>query len=187
MEETYKRILLILFKDSSRYNANTLSKQINITRIGTYKALKLLEKQHLLISERLGKAIFYKLNLKDAYVRKTIELLLMEEARNKARWLEEFSSLYPQSELVILFGSIIRAEEKARDIDLLIIPKNNYKVNQIIEEKNQILVKKIHPLKQTESDLINNLKKEDKIILSAIKEGIVLHGAEKLVNIKCRI
>jgi predicted nucleotidyltransferase len=187
MEETYKRILLILFKDSSRYNANTISKQINLTRIGAYKALKLLEKQGLLKSERLGKAIFYELNLKDTYVQKNLELLLMEEARNKARWRDEFSLLYPQSELVIIFGSILRSEEKAKDIDLLIIPKNNSKVNQIIDQKNQILIKKIHSLKQTENDLINNIKKEDKVILSALKEGIVLHGAEKMVEIKCHI
>lgn len=186
MELTYKKILLILFKDTNRYNASSISKPLGVTRIGAYKALKLLEMQGLVISERLGNALFYRLNLKDEYARKTIELLLMEEARNHARWLDEFSSLYSNSELIIIFGSIVKSEEKASDIDLLIIPKSNAKVNHLIDEKNKILTKKIHSLKQTETDLINNIKKADKVILSALKEGIVLHGAEKMVSIKCR-
>ena len=79
MKLTAKKILLILFKDFTKYNASTISKKIGITRIGAYKSLKQLEKQGLLISERLGKAIFYKLNLKEVYVRKMMELLLTEE------------------------------------------------------------------------------------------------------------
>ena len=187
MELTYKKILLILFKDTAAYNASTLSKQIDITRIGTYKALKRLEQQGFLSSERLGNAIFYKINLKDDFVQKTLELILMEEARHKARWLDEFKPLYLYTDLVILFGSTLRSEETARDIDLLIIPKNNSKVNMIIDEKNKILTKKIHPLKQTSEDLIRNIKKRDKVILSVLKTGIILHGAEKMVEIKCKI
>lgn len=187
MELTQKKILLRLFKDSARYNASNLSAKVGLTRVGAYKALKQLECKGLLISERLGKAIFYKINLPDDYVRKTIELLLMEEARAKPRWLDEFKPLFEYSELVILFGSVLRSEERARDIDLLIIPNNSRKINLIVDEKNKILLKKAHILWQTPENFADNIRKADKVVLNAIKDGVVLYGAQKLVDIKCHI
>ena len=43
-------------------------------------------------------------------------------------------------------------------------------------------VKKIHPIYQTESDLRENIKKEDKIILNAIK-GIIIYNEDKFVKL----
>lgn len=42
--------------------------------------------------------------------------------------------------------------------------------------------KKLHPLYQTKDDLINNIKKEDKIILTAIK-GIIIFGENVITEI----
>ena len=181
-----KEIALMIFKDlTTSYNANSISKEVGMTRVGAYKALKSLEKTGILESQRLGKAIFYKPKLNDKYAIKNIELFIMEEAKQKIRWQNEFKDLFPLSEVVILFGSILKSEEKANDIDLLIIlkPKNNKQINQIIGLKNQILTKRIHAIKQTREDFIKNIKKQDKVILSAIKEGVILSGVEKFVGI----
>ncbi len=182
-----KEILLCLFKDLANYhNASSLAKEVKISRVGAYKALKRLSISGLLKSRKLGKSLFYSLRLEDDFVKKTLELLLMEEVRKKARrWLAEFEELSKETEILILFGSILRAETKAHDVDLLIVLKleNNKKVNKQLEKKNEISLKKIHPLKQTSEDLIKNIKKPDKVILSAIKTGIVLYGQEKLVEL----
>src|SRR3989344_5894972 len=102
-------IVLKLFKDFSKnYNANSISKEINISSRGALKILKHLEKEHFVTSKKLGKAVFYKLSLYDLYVRKIVELLLIEESRNKAqRWIEEFKEIFDYSEVIIIFGSII--------------------------------------------------------------------------------
>ena len=55
--------------------------------------------------------------------------------------------------------------------------------DKFIKEKNQLLIKKLHPVKQTHEDLIKNIAKKDKVIINAIKEGIVIHGYEKIAQL----
>ena len=180
-----KKIVLKLFKDFTvDYNSSSIAKVLNKTRVGTFKALNSLEKYTIVKGRILGKARFYRINLEDEYARKNVETLLMEEAKSYTRWKDELNELFGLTHIVILFGSIIRNEEKANDIDLLLVfdKKNNNKVNQFIKEKNQLLIKKLHPIKQTRDDLRKNILKRDKVILDAIRSGIVLHGYGKIMG-----
>lgn len=181
-----KEIVLRIFKDFSLdYNPSSIAKVLNKTRVGTFKALHSLEKDGIVKGKNMGKARFYKINLEDEYARKNVETLLLEEAKNFIRWKAEFRQLVPITEIIILFGSIIKNEEKANDIDILLVldKKNNTKINQVIKEKDQLFIKKLHPLKQTSSDLKKNIINRDKVIINAIKEGIVLYGYENIVGI----
>jgi predicted nucleotidyltransferase len=108
----------------------------------------------------------------------------MEKAKNYIRWKDELSPLFELTDIIILFGSIIRNEDKANDVDLLLVfnKYNNNKVNQFIKEKKQLLIKKLHPIKQTRDDLRKNIIKRDKVIIDAIKNGIILQGYEKIIG-----
>ncbi len=176
------RIAMALDKD---YNSSNIAKELNLSRVGAFKALKELEKKGLVKGKRLGKAIFYKVPLSDEYARKNVEVLLMEWARKYERWIDEFKELSRYVDVIILFGSIIKDESKADDIDILLVFKkeHNKKINFLIREKNQVLTKKIHPIKQTKNDLIRNIKKKDDVILSAIRNGVVLHGYDRLLEV----
>lgn len=180
-------VLLTLFKDFSKdYNANSLSKQVGITPRGALKILKNLQKQQLLTSKQFGKAVFYKLNLDDYYTFRTIETLLIYEAREKAsRWLSEFKGLFKDVEIVIIFGSITREPKKANDIDLLLVfrQKKMKLVKHFISEKNKILLKPIHPVIQSPNDIKKNLKKKDPVVLNALRRGYVLSGYDKLIEV----
>ena len=181
-----KEIVLRIFKDFTiDYNPSSISKVLNKTRVGTFKALNFLEKDSIVIGKNMGKARFYRINLEEEYARKNVETLLMEEARKYPRWKDELSDLFNITDIIILFGSIIRNEDKAKDIDILLVynEKNNTKVNEFIKEKNQLLLKKLHPIKQTKGDLIKNIKKADKVVINAIKDGIILHGYEKIIEL----
>lgn len=180
-------IILHIFKNFSReYNANSLSKEIEITSRGALKILKKLEGKGILIGRKMGKAIFYKPNLGDDYSIKLIETLLISEARDKAsRWLHEFQEAYKSTEIVIIFGSAIRNYKDANDIDILfVLDKKHYnKINSFIEQKNKILLKPIHAIMQTTNDLQTNLEKRNSIVISAIKSGYVLCGYDKLIEV----
>jgi predicted nucleotidyltransferase len=180
-------VLLILFKDFSRnYNANSLSKHVNITPRGALKILKNLQKQKLLISKKFGKAVFYKVNLNDYYTFRMIETLLIYEAREKAsRWLSEFNELFKDIEIAIIFGSMVRKPKKANDIDLLLVFKRKKmkQVKQFINEKNRILLKPIHPVLQSLDDIKNNLRKRNPVILNVLRQGYVLHGYDKIIEV----
>ena len=130
MTKKESEILLKLFKEFNKdYNANSISKVIKITPRGALKILKNLEKQRILKSRKLGKAVFYKINFNDTYVCKIIETLLIAEAREKASmWLEEFKDIFNDAQIIIIFGSIIRNPKEANDIDILFVfEKDKYK------------------------------------------------------------
>jgi len=180
-------ILLILSKDfSTDYNANNITKKIGITPAGAFKAMKNLEKKGLITGKKMGKAVFYKVNLGDYYTFRTVETLLINESKEKAsRWLNEFKDLFNHIEIVVIFGSIVKYPKKANDIDLLVVfrkEKNNL-VNKIIDERRALSIKAIHLIKQTPEDLNRNLKNNDKVILSAIKNGYILCGYDKLLEV----
>jgi len=184
--ELKKEIVLKLFKDIySEYNPSSLSKQINRTREGTFKSLKELEENNIVKGKNFGKARFYNLEINDEFVLKNIELLLMEESRPFKRWKQELKELSKHVKIMVLFGSSINNEENAKDIDLLLVfdRKYNFEIEQIIKEKNKILIKKIHPLKQTIKDFEKNIINKDKVILDLIKKGVVLFGVEKYVGV----
>tara|TARA_Y100000310_G_C20509442_1_gene728080 strand:- start:175 stop:768 length:594 start_codon:yes stop_codon:yes gene_type:complete len=180
-------VLLMLFKDFTKdYNANSLSKIVGITPRGALKILKNLHKQNLLMCKKFGKAVFYKLNLEDYYTFRTIETLLIYEAREKVpRWLAEFKELFKDVEIAIIFGSIIRNPKQANDIDLLLVftQKKMKQVKDFINEKNKILLKPIHSIMQSPNDIKKNLKKKDPVVLNALKRGYVLHGYDKLIEV----
>ena len=93
-----KEVLLILFKDFTNfYNANSISKVLNISHVGAQKIFKRLLNQNLLIDKKIGKSIIYKLKLDDDYVKKLIIFLLADEANNFKRWKEEFKELFKTS------------------------------------------------------------------------------------------
>ncbi len=179
-------ILLKLLKDFSiDYNSNSISKEVEISPRGSLKILKHLEKESLVIGKKMGKAVFYRLNLKDLYTAKIIETLLIEETRNKAqRWLDEFRDILDYTEIAVIFGSIIKNSKHASDIDILLVydRKNYQRVSAFLNAKNKVLFKKIHDIPQTMEDLKENLRKNPAII-DAIRTGYVLHGYDKLVGV----
>ena len=181
------KALLILFKDiTGNHNANSLSKKLGISRVGTMKMLKKLEARRLLKSKQLGKAVFYKPTLEDFYTSKIIETLLIAESREHAeRWIDEFKAVYKETEIVLLFGSITRNQKKASDVDVVFIfKKGKYdKVRDFVSKKNKTLFKKIHEIPQTIRDLKDNLRDGNKAMLDAVRTGYVLHGQDALVKV----
>lgn len=181
-----KKLILILFKDVSHYfNSNSISKIIGISRAGAMKIFKRLLKENLVYSQKIGKSIIYRLNLNEDYVRKLITFLLAEEASNYTRWREEFKDLFKGERVVVLFGSIIKNYDVARDIDLMIIlrKEEEREVNKILKQKEVILPKKLHAIKLTPDEFSNEIKRKNKSIIDLIKNSVILCGQDKYVEI----
>ena len=168
------------------YNANNISKVAGITSMGALKVLKRLENESILKSKKVGKAVIYKINTDSSYACQYIRLILSRESLHAnslvKRWIEELKKI-KSADLIVLFGSVLD-KLNPNDIDVLLITdqKRFSKLQKEIKELNEINVKKIHPMYQTYSDIVNNIKKRDKPILNAIK-GIVLRGEEKFLDI----
>ncbi len=184
LSEGEQKILLALFKDLiTQYNARSISKKVNMTHEGAFKALKNLEKKGFVASKSFGRATMYKIKY-SPITKKNIELLLLEESElNYTRWVDEVKN-FGEASILILFGSVLKSKEY-KDVDLLVVvSKDNYDaLMKKIDEKNKLLLKKIHPIIQTLNDLKNNILEKDPVVIDAIKTGVVLKGNEKLVEV----
>lgn len=181
-----RETLLILFKDlSAFYNANSISKLLGISHVGAQKIFKRLLGEGILKDQRIGKSIIYKPKLEDDYVRKLITFLLADEANNSKRWKEEFKELFKKDRIVMLFGSVLKDYAKARDIDvMIIIKKEDFKeVKKIIDEKQELLPRRIHAIYLTEGDLPKNIRMKKDAIIDIIKNAVILYGQDKYVEI----
>lgn len=181
-----RETLLILFKDfTSFYNANSISKVLNISHVGAQKIFKRLIQENLVVSKTIGKSITYKLNFDDAYVSQLIAFLLADEANNLKRWKEEFKELFKKDRIVMLFGSAIKDYAHANDIDLMIVldSKDVKEANEALKKKEEILPKKLHTIKLTRQDISDNLKKRDTAMVDIVKNAIILYGQDRYVEI----
>ncbi|MEK6927783.1 MAG: winged helix-turn-helix domain-containing protein [Nanoarchaeota archaeon] len=181
-----KFILTILKSPQEELNARNISKLINISPMGALKIAKRLQKENIISSRKIGKGIYYYLNLNEEYVIKYLKFLLHREAEQATPyirvWLYELKKI-KSSEGVILFGSVLHKEKEARDIDALIIvnKKGFDSVKKEVEEINLINIKKVHPLYQTKADLKKHINEKNKVILNAVK-GIYVSEEDNLIE-----
>ena len=181
-----REAMLVLFKDFTNfYNANSISKVLNISHVGAQKIFKRLLEENLVVSKVIGKSITYRLNFNDDYVCQLVAFLLADEANKFKRWKEEFKGLFKKGRIVMLFGSAIKDYAHAHDIDLMIVLENKdvKEVNAALKEKGEILPKKLHAIRLTHKDLLENLKKKDEALIDIVRNAIVLYGQDKYVAI----
>ena len=180
--------ILSIFKNPEKeFNANSLAKHIDISSMGALKIAKKLEKENILVSRIFGKAKFYRINFNNDYAREYIKFLLKRESEQTLPyikvWIREIKKI-KSADAAILFGSVLRKQKEAKDIDVLLITnqKKFKELKKEIKKINIINAKKLHPVYQTKRDLEKNIKKQDKPILSAIK-GIVVSGEDIMVKL----
>lgn len=184
-----KKALLEIFKGISHYyNANSLSKVLGISRVGAMKMLRKLLKEGVLQSETIGKSIVYKTRLQDDYVQKLMAFILADEAQMHKRWKTEFEGLFKAGRVIILFGSVLRNYNQARDIDLLIILKRDNRVEwaeikEAIRHKEEVLPKKVHWLPFIEENFKSDVKKKNKAMMDIVKNSVVLYGQNTYVEL----
>ena len=99
-----------------------MAKKIGISHMGALKIAKRLEREKIIISKKKGQAKFYKLNLKEVYVRQYIKFLLKREAEQSSlyvkRWVNDLKNI-KNADCGILFGSLLKKGKNSMDIDLL--------------------------------------------------------------------
>ena len=182
-----KLVLAILKSPESEYNSRNLAKLIGLSPMGALKIARRLENENILKSKKIGKSNIYSINFDNEYSFHYILFLLKKEAEQAKpyvrRWIRELNKV-KHANAMVLFGSLLRKEKEARDIDVLVIVnKNNFDTaKKEIDGINILNEKKVHPIYQTKEDLEKHIKEEDKIILNAIK-GIVVSGGETMIPI----
>lgn len=178
--------LLIIYKDvNGYYNANSLSKELGITQVGTMKLLKRFEKNKILLGKKIGKSIVYKINIEGEFVQKLIAFALMNEAGEYPRWKNEFKDLYKKDRILLFYGSASRNYSSAKDIDVFVVidRKDFSEVSKKIKQIQSRLPKELHAIKATKEDLVKNIKENNKSMFEIIKTAIVLCGYDEYMGV----
>ena len=183
------KILKILLKDIAiRPTITFLAKEINMSRVGTWKILKKLEAEKLIILSPIGagKTSTYSisLNWENPIVEKALSLALTQDAQKNQRWLSNFAELEDKIDFLLMYGSIIHSPKEANDIDILGVTNKNkfFEIGESIKKIQKTQIKKIHTLNFTPAEFKYEIEKPNKVFIDAIKKGIILFGQDKFIR-----
>lgn len=185
--ENEKRVLRFLAtrfgKDQS---INDVAKACDVTPNGAHKILAKLEREGILKAKQIANIKSYKLNFESEKTVRVLELILMPDAltgRVKVR-VEDLQPLKPLTRACVLFGSYITEKQKPGDLDILfILERTNYaSYKRMLAKVQDIVPVKIQDVVQTRKDFVHNLKKNDPVIVGALRHGVVLWGFDVLVQ-----
>ena len=190
INKTTEQILMMLLKEPfMKHTATSLAKAFNITRQGLWKSLNKLAESKLVILESIGNtkksAEIINLQWKNPITIKTLSLLLTKESSEYERWRANFAELENYASFIILFGSIIHSPKEANDIDILAIvtSKNSFKpIGEAVSRMQKTQAKKIHLIDLTKKEFKEELKKQNKAYVNALRKGIVLFGQDNYIK-----
>lgn len=184
--ENQNKVLRFLSTGSINENyTRNVAKECNISVSGSQWILNHLENQGILNHQDIGNIKSYKIDFND----KSKDILILAYSDNLNNKLEnrkrELESLKEFSKSAIVFGSYLNKKEP-NDIDILFILEKNsdyISFNKKLKEARHIVPIKIHAVLQTKKDLIENIKKKDKIVINALRNGLVLWGNKFIVGV----
>ena len=165
-----------------------LAKEIGMSRVGTWKILKKLEAEKLIILSPIGEgktsANSISLNWENPIVEKTLSLALTQDALNNQRWLSNFAELEDNVDFLLIYGSIIHSPKEANDIDVLEVTNKNkfLEIEESIKKIQKVQIKKIHAINFTQEEFKEELEKPNKVFIDAMKKGVILFGQEKFIK-----
>ncbi len=189
-KKTDAEILKILLKQFTiRWTITFLAKEIYMSRVGIWKALKILETKKLIFLSPMGEGktstFSISLNWENPLLEKTLSLILTEDALKNQRWLNDFAELENRVDFLIIYGSIIHSPKEANDLDILgvVSNKNNFvHIEETIQKIQKIQIKKIHSENFTQTEFKSEIKKPNKVFIDSIKKGVVLFGQEEFIK-----
>ena len=173
------------------FNLRQIARHLELSVGSAHEILHELKSREIVKSIDLKTSIYYHLNLSNPDAVDLCKLILRENKKNinpiakvYAGEIEKFKS----SDLIILFGSVLLKRE-FNDVDALFITNKVKEVNKFCNEISKVRTKPINPLIMTFDDLVNNIKKKNKVILEIINKGVIIKGEsmymEALKNAGC--
>lgn len=185
------RVINFLVRGFDEKNSiNEIGRKLHLSPRGIYKILKKLEKTNAVQPEKIGNAVYYKVNLDNETGKKLSELVLVQNGLNKYAKVQaqDLEKLKDAALSCILYGSVIKKGREAQDIDVMIVlDDRNYKhafkkVSEKLREIRKLKPKRIHDFILTKDDLVSSMKKRDAVVMKALKTGRILWGSETIVE-----
>lgn len=180
-------VLAVLKSPEHEFNANSISKELNISPMGALKIARKLEKEGIIRLKEMGRARFYSICFESPYAMHYFKFLLMREAEQALpyvkMWIREIRKI-KNADIAIIFGSVLVKQDKANDVDVLFVTeqKKFAGLKKEVESINKINVKKMHGIYTTLDILGISFKNREKAVFDAAK-GIVAIGEDKFLEL----
>jgi len=163
---------LFLSDPMGEYHQREVARNTNVSVGSANGILKLLTDLDLLVRQRRGKMIFYKLNTGDAVVKQFKILLNVYSLKPLLCALRQYSRR------IVLFGSSSQGTDvKESDVDLLVLTSEKALVRNEISQFNRKSERKVAPIIVDANEFVK-LKRKDTALYENIEGGIALWQAE---------
>lgn len=185
LTENEKKVLrLLMAAFDTDYSINQVARECNITPNGAYKILKKFEREGILAAKNIANIKSYRVNFNNEATDNYLELALMNDLAGRIKYrMDDLKHLRNVTKVCIIFGSYISQKKEPNDLDVLfIVEKENYKEYKAAL-REAIIPVKIHDVVQTENDLLQNIRKKEKVIMEILRKGHVLWGQKTIVKV----
>lgn len=181
-----KKVLKLLFmKFDDEYSVNEVAKRCNLSPNGALKILKKFEHESILIPKKIANIKSHSLNFNNEKTKNILELSLISELKGRLKFRRE--DLEPIKKITIaciVFGSYIDIKKEPKDIDILFILDKS-KFTEYREKTSEIFKTipiKLHDVIQTKKDFKDNIHNKNKVIINALKHGIIFWGHKEIIK-----
>ena len=170
-----------------RNTINGLGRKLGITHTGAHKILRKLEGEGIVSPEMIGNALYYSVDFRKGMAVKLAEFILLQRSMNSYARVQadDLERLRGACLACILYGSVLRRGEGARDIDVMLVlrsRKDFEPAHEKLEALKRLKPTPIHDLILTEADLVASVRKRDEVVLDILRTGQVLWGSEAIIG-----
>jgi len=150
---------------TEKLTIRNVAQRLNFSPAGVFNILKKLEKQNIVVGEKLGTGLFYSINFENKISEHLAEIVLLHSD-------EKFEKLNIEQ--------LKQAQAAILDKKILLVITDNITILDIKIPNIEVITK-------TEDEAVDLLRKKDATMLQLLRKCIVLFGEDKIVELikKC--
>ena len=145
---------------TEKLTIRNIAQRLNFSPAGVFNILKKLEKQNIVVGQKLGTGLFYSINFENKIAEHLAGIVL----------------LYSEEGISLNVEQLKQAKAAIFDKKIILLITDNVAFLDIAIPNIEVIVK-------TEDGVIGLLRKKDPAILQMLKNGVVLFGEDKIVEI----
>ena len=145
---------------TEKLTIRNIAQRLNFSPAGVFNILKKLEKQNIVVGQKLGTGLFYSINFEEKIAEHLAAIVLLYSEEKYEIDVEKLkqakAAIFYEKTLMLITDSITILDVTIPNVDVIT---------------------------KTEDEVIALLRKKDSQMLQLLKRGIVLFGEDKIVEI----
>lgn len=145
---------------TERLTIRSVANKLGFSAAGVFKILKKLEKEGIVVGQKLGTGLFYSINLENRIAEHLAAIVLV----------------HSDEKISLDIGQFKQAKAAVFDRKSLLVMTDNMTFLDIS-------IPDISVISKTEDEVLSMLRKKDSELLQILKRGVVLFGEDKIAGI----